>query len=239
MLTISEVIGAFKGKFSVFKKHPPVKSAKGFGEFLASRASFIAQKSLYGYLKTRMGLAYPKMFDDEVFVQSINVAKWNHYAACLSDLAIFMAAKVYEGADAEDDAVELARFWHHRVVRDRFNVIDFTGNADQFIAEFDARLKTVDWQTAAVGEGAFSESPPSLIRWAPIEQTFKDYDEPLVLNSIRFSWQAIRRDFVKLLDRDALLADWANYRKAIADGAGLASDVDLNPSGNLNGVARP
>lgn len=224
MLTISEVIGAFKGKFSVFKKHPPVKSAKGFGEFLASRASFIAQKSLYGYLKTRMGLAYPKMFDDEVFVQSINVAKWNHYAACLSDLAIFMAAKVYENEGAEKAAAELARFWHHQVVKDRFEADDFTGKSDQFIADFDKRLKKVDWAKAAVGEGAFSESPPSLIRWAPIDQTFKDYDEPLVLNSIRFSWQAIRREFVKLLDRDAVLADWDIYRADM----GLQARLDAN-----------
>ena len=80
---------------SPWKRLEPVDSSKAFGEFLAARAAFVSQKTLFGYVKTRMGMKYPKMFQDEIFIESLNISKWQVYAACLSDLAIFMAAQVY------------------------------------------------------------------------------------------------------------------------------------------------
>ena len=214
MNRILSFFSLFRGRFSVFKKHPPIVEAEGFGDFLAARASFIAQKSLYGYLKTRMGIAYPNMFQDEVFVQSMNIAKWNIYAACLSDLAIFMAANVFVGKSDKSKVMELAKYWHHKVVRQRFGEADdFNGDLKMFLKDFEKRIKTVNWDEASIGEGAFKESPPALIRWAPIDPGYKKYDEPLVLNSIRFAWQAQRREYVKLLDRQRFLADWESYRK--------------------------
>ncbi len=214
MRRILSFFALFRGRFSVFKKHHPILKSENFGEFLATRASFIAQKALYGYLKTRMGIAYPNMFQDDVFVQSMNIAKWNIYAACLSDLAIYMAANAFGDEPDKSKAVELATYWHHRIIRERFDVAeDFNGDTKVFLKDFEKRIKTVDWEAAGVGEGAFQISPPALIRWAPIDPGYKKLDEPLVLNSIRFAWQAIRREYVKLLDRQRFLADWKIYRK--------------------------
>lgn len=214
MSRILSFFSLFRGRFSVFKRHPPINASEDFEEFLATRASFIAQKSLYGYLKTRMGIAYPNMFQDDVFVQSMNIAKWNIYAACLSDLAIFMAANALVDEPDKSRAAELATYWHHRIIRERFEAAeDFSGNIEVFLKDFEKRIKTVDWGAASSGEGAFQASPPALIRWAPIDPGYKKLDEPLVLNSIRFAWQAIRRDYAKLLDRQGFLADWQSYRK--------------------------
>jgi len=217
MRRILDLFALFRERFSVFKKHPPIASAEEFGEFLATRAAYIAQRTLYGYLKTRMGIAYPNMFQDDVFVKSMNFAKWNIYEACLSDLAIFMAAKIFVEEPDKSKPRELALYWYGRVIKDRFENSDFTGNTKDFLDGFKKRLKNVDWQAASVGEGAFQTSPPALIRWAPISDEYKKFDEPLVLNSIRFAWQAIRREYVKLLDPPALEADWAIYRR---DGVG-------------------
>ncbi len=214
MSQIREFLGNFKGKFSVFKKHHPIVKSEDFGEFLGNRAAFIGQKSLYGYLKTRMGIAYPNMFQDEEFVKSINIAKWNLYAACLSDLAIFMAAKVMENESDKSRAEELAAYWYNRVVSERYSdAEDFNGDVNAFVSDFNKRINTVDWKSASVGEGAFQLSPPALIRWAPIDENYKKFDEPLVLNSIRFAWQAQRREYVKLLNTEQFLADWKMYRK--------------------------
>ncbi|EIM73317.1 hypothetical protein A33O_16150 [Nitratireductor aquibiodomus RA22] len=46
-----------------------------------------------------MGTRYPSMFEDDVFIGSINIAKLHVFAACLSDLTIHAVAKVgAEGA---------------------------------------------------------------------------------------------------------------------------------------------
>ena len=207
MIKFSDILAAFEGKLSVFKKHPPILTGDDFGEFLATRASFIAQKTLYGYLKTRMGMQFPKMFEDDVFIESINIAKWNLYAACISDLAIYMAANFYSEQSDKKPAQKMADFWFHHVIDDRFENGEFKGSTKVFKKEFKERLKDIDWDEASIGEGAFKASPDALIKWAPIDQTLKSFDEPVVRNSIRFQWQAIRREFNKLLDREALRQD--------------------------------
>ena len=45
--------------------------------------------TLYNYLKTRMGTKWVLHFDDEVFLASINKAKWNIYAIALQDLTSY------------------------------------------------------------------------------------------------------------------------------------------------------
>ncbi len=58
-------------------------------QFLESRSSYVAQTSLYGYLRTRAGMRYPELFANDEFVRSINLAKWHIWLACLGDLAVY------------------------------------------------------------------------------------------------------------------------------------------------------
>jgi len=210
---IKTIIQAFEGKFSVFKKHPPIDTAQGFGDFLATRSSFIAQKTLYGYLKTRMGMQFPKMFEDDLFIQSINISKWHVYAACLSDLTIYMCAHFHRDAKTSAAAKKMAKYWFAHILEKRFDSSDgFDGNLKKLTSEFDARLKSIDWTAAVDNEEAFLESPKALIKWAPIDDKLKSFDAPLVRNSIRFQWLAVKREYHKLLHHQAVASDWANYK---------------------------
>ena len=53
------------------------------------KSAWVSQETLYGYLKTRMGTKYVLMFEDEIFLESINKAKWNIYSECLQDLTLY------------------------------------------------------------------------------------------------------------------------------------------------------
>ena len=75
----------------------PITTVEGLTEFVQTRSAYVAQTSLYGYLKNRMGIKYPEMFADETMAQSIDLAKWRTYGSCLADLAIFAGAST--GAD--------------------------------------------------------------------------------------------------------------------------------------------
>ena len=57
--------------------------------FIQRKSAWVAQETLYGYLKTRMGAKYILMFEDEIFLGSINKAKWNIYAVALQDLTFY------------------------------------------------------------------------------------------------------------------------------------------------------
>ena len=58
-------------------------------EFVKKKSAWVSQETLYGYLKTRMGAKYVLMFEDEIFLGSINKAKWNIYAVALQDLTFY------------------------------------------------------------------------------------------------------------------------------------------------------
>ena len=76
----------------------PVDSVAALEEFLASRSAYVAQKTLYGYVKTRMGTRFAIMFDDKQIIASLNIARFHVFAACLSDLTVYAVAVALHGA---------------------------------------------------------------------------------------------------------------------------------------------
>ena len=59
-----------------------------------------------------------------------------------------------------------------------------------------------------MSEGPLAGSLDALIEWAPIADELKILDEAIVRNSMRFKWKKVRDQFEKLIDADAVLADW-------------------------------
>ncbi len=186
-------------------KPEPIADAAALRRFLESRASFIAQTSLYGYLRTRAGMRYPALFDDDAFVAAIDIAKWHMWLACLSDLTVYAG-----GLLAQRNAMPHAQLDAFMKVQ-LDAILDDTGLPEGADAEFPAhaqrvreRIATTRWHTVSDDEQPFSESPTALVRWAPIVENLKRLDEEIVRNSVRFHWQEIRRDLRKLLDAEAL-----------------------------------
>ena len=57
--------------------------------FIQKKSAWVSQVTLYNYLKTRMGTKWVLHFDDEIFLASINKAKWNIYSIALQDLTFY------------------------------------------------------------------------------------------------------------------------------------------------------
>jgi len=184
----------------------PIDSSDALQRFLDERASFLAQTSLYGYLQTRAGMRYPELFDDDAFVASINVAKWQLWLDCLSDLAVYTGTRIAQ--HRPDETPRIARAMEVVVGE----VLDRTGIPTEAGPEFSAHARRVrervartDWLAVGPGEAAFTESPVGIVRWAPVKEELKVLDEEIVRNSVRFRWQAVRRDFAEQLRLPPLL----------------------------------
>jgi hypothetical protein len=178
-------------------------------EFVSTRAAFIAQKTLYGYVKTRMGTRYPSMFEDDVFISSVNIAKMQVFAACLSDLAIFAVSRAL--ADAPCDAaarrqLALACFREGLAQNEDPSVPPEAFDPSAVLAAFERRLAFWDWRDGPRGPDIFTESPAALFRWAPISENLKEFDKEIVLNSIRYAWREVRVELDRQLDGAALAA---------------------------------
>ncbi len=203
----------FIARFTVRRESEPIDSLPGLSRFVSTRAAFIAQKTLYGYLKTRMGTRYPSMFEDDVFVQSINIAKLNVFAACLSDLAIFTVKRALRDAGSEEGVEDEQR---RQVALQCFEAgladnAEEASRAEGFslseaIAAFERRLAFWDWHDGPSGPDIFAESPTALVRWAPIAPELKKFDEEIVRNSVRFAWREVRSQFEKRIDGAAVSA---------------------------------
>ena len=75
--------------FKAFIPKKKIKNISDLKEFIQKKSAWVSQVTLYGYLKTRMGAKYVLMFEDEIFLGSINKAKWNIYSTALQDLTFY------------------------------------------------------------------------------------------------------------------------------------------------------
>ena len=79
----------FSPLLNYFKKTKKIENYSDLKEFIQKKSAWVSQVTLYGYLKTRMGAKYVLMFEDEIFLGSINKAKWNIYVVALQDLTFY------------------------------------------------------------------------------------------------------------------------------------------------------
>ena len=63
--------------------------------FVLSRSSYIAQVSLYGYLKARAGTRYVSLIKDPLFASSMKTARNHIFFACLTDLTLHVLKTIH------------------------------------------------------------------------------------------------------------------------------------------------
>ena len=188
-----------------WRRAEPIANRQMLRSFLESRSSFVAQTSLYGYLRTRAGMRYPQLFANDEFVKAIDIAKWQMWLACLSDLSVYAGGLIAHRSGAERSRVTSLL---QATIGATLNASE--GGRDEARAQrLYARIALIDWATVADDASPFSESPRTLIECAPVLEQLKLLDEEIVCNSVRFRWQEVRRELRRDLDANALMASEA------------------------------
>jgi len=185
--------------FSLFKAILPKKKIHNIEDlqsFIQKKSAWVSQVTLYNYLKTRMGTKWVLHFDDEIFLTSINKAKWNIYAVALQDLIFYSLSylKVFHNYQKTEKANEI----YEEILNKEIN----NGMPKEIILlakeKFTERLKKIDWSTY-YKSWPFNESALALYAWAPIAEELKSLDRKIVLNSMILKWDNIKVEFVKLI----------------------------------------
>ena len=185
--------------FALFKGILPKKKIKNIKEltlFIQTKSAWVSQVTLYNYLKTRMGTKWVLHFDDEIFLASINKAKWNIYAISLQDLTFYSLSylNVFHNYQDMDKANEI---YDEILTKETKN-----GMPEEIIVlakeKFIERLKKIDWNTY-YKSWPFNESALALYAWAPIAEELKSLDRKIVLNSMILKWDNIKDEFAKLI----------------------------------------
>ena len=181
--------------FALFKAFIPKNKLRNLDElenFIQSKSAWVSQVTLYGYLKTRMGTRYVLHFENDKFMGSVNLAKWNIYAVALQDLTLFSFSYLKNVLNYQDTSKAKEIF---------FKILDneITNKMPLDIIEeakknFDERLQNINWETYH-DDLPFNPSALSLYQWAPIAEELKTLDRKIVLNSAILKWDVIKKEF--------------------------------------------
>jgi hypothetical protein len=171
-----------------------IKSKSDLQKFIQQRSAHVTQTTLYGYLKTRIGVKYTAMVDDEVFSKSINIAKWNIYMVAIADCTFYVFSYlIAEKNLKENDCKEI---YLDIIEKEKSN-----GLSDEIYLkakdEFLNRYEKIDFNKYYL-DNPFKESCLALYKWAPIADELKTLDKEIVLNSMRLKWNLKIDEFKKL-----------------------------------------
>ena len=189
--TMGEYLFPIEKVTSYFKS---IKSKGDLQKFIQQRSAHVTQTTLYGYLKTRIGVKYTAMVEDEVFSKSINIAKWNIYMVAIADWTFYvfsylMAEKNLKENDCKEIYLDI-------IEKEKAN-----GLSEEIHAiakkEFLNRFEKIDFHKYYLNN-PFKESCMALYNWAPIADELKILDKEIVLNSMRLKWNLKIDEFKKL-----------------------------------------
>ena len=175
----------------ITNKFRNISSKKDLKNFIQERSAHVTQTTLYGYIKTRIGSRYAMMFEDEVFLKSINLAKWNIYMDALIDCTFYVFSYLIDKKNLkQNDALEI---FIEIIENEKSNGLEDKLFEDTKL-KFDQILKEINWSRYHQ-DSPFKNSGLSLLKWSPIAENLKVFDKEIVLNSIKLKWNLVENEF--------------------------------------------
>ena len=191
--TMGEYLFPVEKVTSYFKS---INSKKDLQKFIQQRSAHVTQTTLYGYLKTRIGVKFTAMVEDDAFSKSINIAKWNIYMTAIADCSLYVFSYlIVEKNLKENDCKEI---YLDIIENEKENGLtdEIYQRAKQ---EFLNRYDKIDFNKYYL-ENPFKESCLALYNWAPIADELKTLDKEIVLNSMTLKWNLKIEEFKKLTE---------------------------------------
>ena len=181
--------------FALFKAFIPKKKISSLDEledFIQTKSAWVTQVTLYGYLKTRMGTRYVLHFENDKFMGSVNLAKWNMYSVALQDLTLFIFSFLKTNLNYQDTSKAKEIFF--KILDDETSNDMPLTIIDEAKKNFNERLQNLNWDNH-YDNLPFNPSALSLFKWAPIADELKNLDKKIVLNSVILKWDVVKKEF--------------------------------------------
>ena len=196
-LKLQYLIEYFKPFLNYFKPKQKIKDYQDLQNFIQKKSAWISQVTLYGYLKTRMGAKYVLMFEDEIFLGSINKAKWNIYSVALQDFSLYSISYLKYHSQKHD--TEKAKEIFLDILSDEEKNQMPAEIIEKSKKEFNERFSKIDWEKYHT-DLPFNNSALALYEWSPIAEELKILDRKIVLNSMILKWDIIKKEFSQLIN---------------------------------------
>ena len=183
--------------FNFLKPKKKISNISELKFFIQRKAAWVSQETLYGYLKTRMGAKYILMFDDEIFLGSINKAKWNIYAVALQDLTFYCLSYLKDNLNF--DQTLKSNDIYEEILNEEIKNQMPHDIVEKSKKKFNERIEKIDWQKYHSGL-PFNESALALYEWSPVAEELKTLDKKIVLNSMILKWDNVKKEFKEIIN---------------------------------------
>ena len=143
-----------------------------------------------------MGTRYVLHFENDEFMKSVNLAKWNIYSVAIQDLTFFTFSflKTYFNFNDIGKAKEI----FFKILDDELSNQMPQDIVDEAKKSFIGRFEKINWANY-LSDLPFNQSALSLYKWAPIAEELKVLDRKIVLNSMILKWDVIKQEFQNLI----------------------------------------
>tara|TARA_B100001750_G_C15293122_1_gene488362 strand:+ start:86 stop:712 length:627 start_codon:yes stop_codon:yes gene_type:complete len=195
-LKLEYLIEYFYPILKYFKPKKKISNYSDLKKFIQNKSAWVSQVTLYGYLKTRMGAKYVLMFEDEVFLGSINKAKWNIYAVALQDLTFYSISYLKNKFELHD--TDKAKEIFYEILNEEETNEMPKEIISKSTKEFEERNQKIDWINH-FNSLPFNNSALALYEWSPIADELKTLDRKIVLNSMILKWDNIVKEFENIV----------------------------------------
>ena len=183
--------------FNFLKPKKKITNISELRNFIQRKSAWVSQETLYGYLKTRMGAKYILMFDDEIFLGSINKAKWNIFAVALQDLTFYSLSYLKNNLNV--DLTLKSNDIYEEILNEELKNEMPNDIIESSKKKFNERLEKIDWQKYFSGL-PFNESALALYEWSPVAEELKTLDKKIVLNSMILKWDNVKKEFKEIIN---------------------------------------
>ena len=170
-----------------------IKTKRDIENFIQERSAHVTQTTLYGYLKTRIGVKYIAMMEDDRFLESINIAKWNIYTVALADCTFYVFSYLISEKNLKDNNCK--EIFLKILERERKNGLSeeiYNNGKSNFLKRFE----NINFNNYHIND-PFKESGEALYYWSPIADELKTLDKKIVLNSISLKWGLMKDELKK------------------------------------------
>ncbi|TVR11508.1 MAG: esterase [Salinarimonadaceae bacterium] len=180
----------------------------GLAEAIRSGAAYLAQGSVYSYLRARTGMAGPRLFQDEGFAFALDICKWEGFACAAQDLILILEGDLRAMDLGPRDRLEesLVALYEAALAREPAPAHRAKQGWSDVIAEFRLRLADALAAPPRKAEDISAATARRLMQHAPVEEAIRVSDIGMVLNNVGFRFVDYKRRMREDIDYPAIAA---------------------------------
>lgn len=178
----------------------------GVAEAIRSGAAFLAQGSIYSYLRARSGTQGPRLFQDAGFGAALDLCKWEGFAVAAQDLVLILEADLRGpgGVPTAPLAGPLGALYDAALSREPVPAHRAAEGWADLSAEFRARLGFALAGPPRRTDEIATATARRLLRHAPVEDAIRLSDAEMVTNNVAFRFIDYKRRLRREIDLPAL-----------------------------------